>query len=88
MEFDVVVELVVYVFEYGVFVVVFVGDDDICIIKKVRESVSYDVIKWFDIVYVKRLFVISFYVFQKNYKGSLSGKVINYLLMCFGYVLF
>lgn len=32
------------------------GDDDFFIIKKVRESVNYNVEKWLDIVYVKRVF--------------------------------
>lgn len=87
MEPDVAAELAVYASEHGAPVAVLVGDDDTCTIKKVRESVSHDVIKWSDTVHAKRSFATSLYALQKNHKGSLSGKVINYLLTCFGYAL-
>lgn len=87
MEPDVTAELAVYASEHGAPVAVLVGDDDSCTIKKVRESVSHDVIKWSDTVHAKRSFATSLYALQKNHKGSLSGKVINYLLTCFGYAL-
>ena len=80
-------ELAVYASEHGAPVAVLVGDDDSCTIKKVRESVSHDIIKWSDTVHAKRSFATSLYALQKNHKGSLSGKVINYLLTCFGYAL-
>ena len=76
-----------YASEHGAPVAVLVGDDDSCTIKKVRESVSHNVIKWSDTVHAKRSFATSLYAIQKNHKGTLSGKVINYLLTCFVYAL-
>ena len=87
MEPDVAAELAVYASEHGAPVAVLVGDDDSCTIKKVRESVSHVVIKWSDTVHAKRLFATSLYALQTNHKGTLSGKVISYLLTCFGYAL-
>jgi len=71
--------------KHGAPVAVLVGDDDSCTMKKVRESVSHYVIKWSDTVHAKRSFASHLYALQKNHKGTLSGKCINYLLTCFGY---
>lgn len=61
MEPDVAAELAAYASEHGAPVAVLVGDDDFCTIKKVRESVSHDVIKWSDTVHAKRSFAASLY---------------------------
>lgn len=87
MEPDVAAELAVSTSQHGAQVTVLVGDDDSCTIKKVRESVTHEVDKWSDTVHAKRSFGTSLYTLQKNYKGTLSNKVINYLLKCFGYAL-
>ena len=80
-----VAELAVYASKQGAPVAVLVGDDDSCTIKKVRESVSHDIIKSSDTVHTKRSFETSLYALQKNHKGTLSGQTSTYLLTCFGY---
>ena len=87
MEPDVAAELTVSASQHHVQVNILVGDEDSSTIKKVRESVTHDVEKWSDIVHAKRSFETSLYALQKHYKGTLSVKVINYLLTCFGYAL-
>lgn len=68
MEFEVGVGLFNDVFNYGVKYFVFIGDDDSFIIVKICEEVVYIVEKWFDSIYVIRIFVSYFYKirFEKN----------------------
>lgn len=87
MEPDVAAELANNSGKYGAQISVLVGDDDSATIKKVRESVQHDVDKWSDIVHAKRSLATSLYALQPKHKGVLSGKVIEYLLKCFGYAL-
>lgn len=87
MEPDVAAELANNSGKYGAQISVLVGDDDSATIKKVRESVQHDVDKWSDIVHAKRSLATSLYALQPKHKRVLSGKVIEYLLKCFGYAL-
>ena len=87
MEPDVAAELANNSGRLGAQISVLVGDDDSATIKKVRESVAHDVDKWSDIVHAKRSLATSLYALQPKHKGVLSGKVIDYLLKCFGYAL-